>query len=229
MKTELEVKELEPIAGRKIRVHKYRLRNFRMAKMLYLMSKSCLYLLECDSNNTTGEISARESRNWGALWDMVKSEWSRTKRYKDSPHATHEKEYPILLPTEDEVQSIHNLKIQSVMAEAMQLCHVLLCTGSSAMQTWVGQGAVSDISESMSHIETLVADYFGDGQIAEGSDPENPVFNVGMRAPDFSILGQVQPDVDLDTAVWYEPTAKLPDPAIADVPDTEAPNPPKPF
>ena len=217
MKTELIVSDPQPVAGEQIKVHRYSVRNFRLHKMLQTIARTLLFLLEADSNNSSATHSARDSRNLQVSLANVRAEWERAKKFRDSPSGSLEKEYEIYIADPAEIQRMNNMKSQCVAQELYNLSTIISFNDSSKMQHWVGESASRDIEEALSVAEEVILETVGDG--SEGADTITG-FNTGQEAPDFSILGTLDPDVDGDRAGLAEPsTGEVNPPVVPDVPD----------
>lgn len=224
MKTELKVALPNPTGGMEIKVHTYMVKNFRLHKMLQTASRGLLWLLETDSNNAAATVNARDSRNIQLIMANIDAEWERAKKFRDAPYGTLEKGYEINLPYPSEIQKMLNVKLQSVSQEIYNLCHVTALNDSAQLQQWVGESTTEDVDRALAICKEVVLETVGDGS---ADDSSIVGFNVGQRAADFSILGELVPDVDNDVANLAEPSSDAIPPAVPDTPDrpSNAPEP----
>lgn len=215
MKTELVVSDPKPVGGEQIRVLRYNTKNFRLHKMAQVLARLQLFILECDSNNASSTVAARDARTIQSAFANIKLEWERAKKYRGAPSGVLEAGYEIYLPEPIEIMRINNIKLQSVAQELQQLAQVTLGNDSAQMQQWVGETATADVEDQMVICAEVITETVGTG-VADDSSAVK--FNVGYTAPDFRILGTVVPDVDGDVGTLAEPGQGEVNPAF--VPDT---------
>lgn len=217
MKTELEVSSPQPIAGMKIAMDLFNLKNFRMHKMSTDISRILLFILESDSNNSSAQVVARDARNVQLALAAVEKEFGYLKNYRDSPMGILERGYTVLLPKASEVQRMNNRPMQCVAQEILNFANVVVFNDSSQQQQWSGAGPTADIEDALNTLKTIIAETIGSGAL----DQDHPSgYNVGPQHADYSRLGTLVPDVDLDKVTLAEPrVGEVAPPRVPDTPD----------
>lgn len=212
MKTELEIEDQVINPGHKIKVHSYQVRSYLIHSVCEPISQLMLGLIESDSNNSSSQNSARETRNFWKGWDLVKTEFEQAKAFRDSPKPIYEYSHDILVPTRNEVMTIGNVKVKRVVQQLAHLVSVLLGLDSAKMQTWLGDSESAEVAELLAQCEKVIITYLGTGMPKEGG------FETGLEAPRYA-YGQLIPDVDRNSTAIYEPSSAQPAAYKADVPD----------
>lgn len=211
MITELNKVDARVVGGRKINVVDYHIQNYRLHQVLEQMSRMFLFLLECDSNNTSSKIRPRDARRILAQWGVVKDELAFGMEHNDLPSAIYEYGFSICLPEGKEIQKIRNVKIKRVYTEAFGAARQILSVDSAKTQGFVAAEDHAEIMEWITTVDLCFARWIGDG-----SDT-----NTGIVVPAYEELGLISPDVDSDYAVIAEPSADIPVSKLPDVADTE--------
>lgn len=67
----------------------------------------------------------------------------------------------------------------------------------------------------------MLSEYLGSGVLKEGSSPDNPKYEVGVEAPNYTIMGAIVPDVDHDSATMAERSRHVSPPLAKDAPDVD--------
>ena len=218
-RTEL-VPEDPPIKpGKKIPVYRYKIANFRLQKMLQSTARLQIWLLECDSNNASGEVTARDARTVNLGMEQMLKEWRWARQFKDSPTGDHERIYSLLVPRDDELQRMKNGKLQMLSLELSNLTHVVLSSQAAKQQAWVGEGSEPDIDSALGAVLTVTREMVGDGS-SNGDDP--PTFNTGSAAPDYSLVGELHPPPGEMGVQIQEASSGAVGVALADAPDVSA-------
>ena len=218
--TEL-VPESPPILpGRKITVYRYEIANFRLQKVLQSTARLQIWMLESDSNNASGEVTARDSRTINTAMKQVKQEWEWAQKFKDSPVGDRERVYTVLVPKDDEIQRMVNGKLQMLSLELSNFSHVVLGSQSAKQQAWVGEGSEPDIDQALNAVLVVTEQMVGDGA-KSGDSP--PTFATGARAPDYSIMGELAPPIGEGGVRIQEASSSRVGISPADAPDTDAP------
>jgi len=215
MKTELLIEEPSVNAGAKIRVLSLSTRNFLVHQVCEPIAQLMIGLVESDSNNSSSQNSARETRNVWRGWELVKLEWEQAKQFRDSPRPVYEYQYDILVPTNNEVLTIGNVKVKRVVQQLAHLVSVLIGLDSANMQTWLGNAEIGEVDELLAQAEKVIMLYMGTGAADKGA------FATGVDAPRYS-YGQLVPDIDRNASSTWEPSSASPAAPIADVPDVES-------
>lgn len=211
MKTELIVNQPKVEGGLQIEVDQYNVRNFRLHKVLETCARSLLFLIESRSNNASAVTTPQDAKTVQGLWNMIVMEWERAKKFKGGPTGTLERVYHIVRPTPSELQKISNIKVKSAALELDHLMEIIIASDSANLDVYVGAESQSNIEEEILNVGSFLKEWLGDGS---GPDATGVVAPEGLR-----ILGEVVPDVDLDTASMQEPSANVQPPRVPDAPD----------
>lgn len=216
MKTELEIVDQVVNAGRKIQVYSHSTRNYLMHQVLEPVVQLMIGLIESDSGNSRAQNSALETRNIWAGWNLVLTEWAQAKEFRDSPHGVMEHQYDILVPTENEILTVSNVKVKRMVQQLRHLTSVLVGLDSATMQTWLGPKDIENVEKLLKQTQTVLNRYFGTGEgDAEGG------FDTGIAAPEYA-FGQLIPDVDRNASSIHEPSSDIPQAPFADAPDLDS-------
>lgn len=213
MKTELEIVDQVVNPGRKIQVYSHSTRNYLIHQVLEPVVQLMLGLIESDSGNSRAQNSALETRNVWSGWRLVLVEWEQAKEFRDAPHGVMEHQYDILVPTENEILTVANVKVKRLVQQLRHLSEVLMGLDSATMQTWLGPLDIKHIEILLKQSETVLARYFGTGS---GSSEDG--FDTGVVAPEYA-FGQLTPDVDRNASSIHEPSSAVPNSPFADAPD----------
>jgi hypothetical protein len=211
MITELVKVDAMIIGGRKIDVVDYKLQNYRLHQVLEQMSRLFLFLLECDSNNTSSKMKPRDARGILRQWAIAKEELVFSMSFNDLPDGIYEYGFSISLPDQKEIQKIRNVKVKRIYSEMFNCARQILSTDSSKTQGFIAIEDHADIMQMFTCVDACLARWIGDGSDAE---------NVGIMAPAYEELGVIVPDVDSDYASINEPSASAPVSKLPDTPDT---------
>lgn len=220
MKTELIVNDPKIEPGKKIECDKYQVRHFRIHKVLESLARLSLFCIESRSNNSSSIVTKQDSVTIRQLWNLVKAEFARAKKFKGAATGTLERVYHIVRPTPSEIQRVMNLKVKSLSLETDHLMEIFIACDSAYLDVYLGDQSQSDLDASMANYEDFLNSWIGDGTLVEGSSEDEPMFNTGIVAPEgLRILGQVEPDVDLDLASHQEPSLDVQPARAPDAPD----------
>ncbi len=209
MITDLNLVDPQVIPGRKIDVVDYKIQNYRLHQVLEQLARLFLFLLECDSNNTSSKIRPRDARRILAQWAVAKDELTFGMEHNDMPSGVYEYGFSINLPTGKEIQRIRNVKIKRVYSEIFNSARQILSVDSAHTQGYVATDDHSEIMEWFNTVDLCLARWIGDGSEA----------NTGILVPAYEELGVIMPDVNNDYASVQEPSADAPLPKLPDVPD----------
>jgi len=213
MITELNKVQQLVVPGHKIDVSEYRIRNFRMHSALENLSRLCLFIIECDSNNTVTKVTPRNARQIISQWSMIKDEFQFALDHNDTPTGSYEFAYQLLFLHQSQIQKVRNVKMKRVVGEMFNLFQVMMSIDSANTQQFVDLDDAAVIKEAFCVVDDVIARWLGDGTFGD----------LGLKAPDFSCLGEIIPDVDGDYAQIIEPSPVMPDPMLPDVPDLDQP------
>lgn len=210
MKTELNPQPATITPGVRITVLEYNLRNFRVHAIMEQVSRLLLYLLECDSNNTSSVLSPREVRNIRKQWEIVKGEFDFSVAHNDMPQGSHEYSYKLLLIDQTEILKMKNVKLKRVVSELFNASRAIVSADSSSSQGVISVEDQMDFKLIGSLIDDVMERWIGTGE---------DTTKVGLSAPDFKILGEVSPSVNLNYAEVLEPSRSTPASKLPDVAD----------
>jgi hypothetical protein len=202
MITNLKVDQPQPIAGMEISVNQFNIKHFRLHKMLTEVSRMILFLLESDTNNSSAQVVARDARTINLGFKGIEKEWGFAKTHRNAPLGTLENSYAILLPKPSEVQRMKNRPAQCAAQELLNMANIMIFNDSASQQQWVGEGPARDIDDAILTAKTIVLSELGSG---EPDTAHATGFAVGDEHPDYSRLGTLAPDVDLDKVTMAEP------------------------
>lgn len=212
MITELNVVNPNVQPGQKIDVVEYHIQNYRLHQVLEQIARLFLFLLECDSNNTSSKIRPRDARRIIGQWNVAKEELIFGMQHNDLPSAIYEYGFVINLPDGKEIQRIRNVKIKRCYTEMFNAARQILSVDSAKTQGFVADEDHSDIMLWFNTVDDCLSRWIGDGTEA----------NTGIVVPAYEELGIVAPDVDSDLATINEPSSANPVPKLPDVPDVPA-------
>lgn len=210
MITELNIVDPQIVAGRKIDVVSYRIQNYRLHQVIEQAARLFLFMLECDSNNTSSKIRPRDARRILGQWQIAKDELVFGMEHNDLPSGVYEYGFEINLPEGKEIQRIRNVKIKRCYSEMFNAVRQILSVDSAKTQGFVAEEDHTDILAWFDTVDDCLARWIGDGTES----------NTGLVCPAYEELGVVVPDVDSDYARVGEPTADAPISKLPDVADT---------
>lgn len=213
MITELNIVDPQIVPGNKINVVEFNVRNLRLHKIVQALSRCLLFCIECDSNNTSSKARPRDVRAIRAQFDIANSEIEFAENHNDFPQASHEFALKIYLIDQKEIQRIRNVKLNNIVSEIYNTCHVMLSLDSANTQGYISVEDFSDIKAMMQLCNDAMDRWVGRG--ADAAD-------TGLVAPAYEILGELRPDVDGDYCQMLEPSSGTPMPKLPDVPDVDA-------
>lgn len=213
MITELVTVDPMIVGGRKINVVEYNIQNYRLHQVCEQLARLFLFLLECDSNNTSSKVKPRDVRGIIRQWTIAKEELDFSMSHNDLPDGVYEYGFKILLPDQKEIQKIRNVKIKRIYSEMFNCVRQMLSVDSAKTQGYIASEDHADIREMMLCVDDCLTRWIGDG-----SDTSN----TGLVAPAYEELGVISPDVDADYASIREPSADMPISKLPDVADTVA-------
>lgn len=219
MRTNIEPSDPPVKPGLTIPTYRYNINNFRLHKMLEGAAILAMGLLECDSNNMSGEVRAQDSRNIGHAVSQIEREWAWAKKHKDAPQGSHENTYTINFPQPNVIQAMKNTKLKSVALELANFVSVVVGSQAGDAQVWVGEGSEINIDYAVRIVREVVTSLVGDGSQTEGSSADAPTYNTGVTAPDFSHLGELTPPPNEASVQTQEASRDAQPPNVPDAPD----------
>jgi hypothetical protein len=211
MISELEIVSPAIVAGRKIRVTEYNVRNYRLHQVLEQLARLFLFLLECDSNNTNSKVKPRDVRAIRSQWTIAQDELAFSMAHNDLPSGSYEQAYKLLVVDPLEIQRVRNVKVKRVLSEMFATVKVCLGVDSASTQGFIAQNDYEDIVDLFRCVDDCLNRWIGAGSDA---------LDTGIVVPAYECVGEVSPDVDIDYASTMEPSPDSPLPPLPDVPDT---------
>jgi len=218
METRLNIKKSAIIGGREIDVDFVNTKNQTLHLCALPLSKLLLFLIECDSNNTTRTIVPRDSRIINMQMKAFKEELIFSTTKLDQPMGRYDKVYKILIPTEVELKKFPNAKIERVAMAILNLLNVMMQVDSSGAKTYVDLSDRKDIEKSFNVALAVVAKWIGTGDKVKDKDE----WETGYDVPAFIEVGRIVPDSDADAAQVHEPSADIGPLGRPDAPDTKS-------
>ena len=201
------LKEVDPqiVDDKEIEVVSNNIRNPRLHRCLEQMSKLCLYVLKCDSNNTNGTVKPSDSAKIRAAWDVVKDEvkFNTQEENNDLPGSDYEFAYMIYTPDQKEIRRINNTKTQNVVAEICTCIEHCLSVDSARTQGYTKPEDVATIQQRLDFVDRVMDRWIGKG---------TSMTDTGLSMPSYPGLGKIQPDIDGDWATKLEHSKELPMP-----------------
>lgn len=229
MITELIVEEVKTKGSERIKVEQYPTTNQALQSTQSMIGKILRWLMVCQSNNMVRGVQARNVVEFWELWNAHKEDFKNSMKLGNSPAPTHEMYLYILLPSRSEMRRYKNIKVQRVAHALYYYAHVCMSRDSAdGTQIW-DMADYKDILDAQKAVEATVTLWIGNGQPL--LDTDNVVipgqFNVGIKLPPMSELGQEVPTGDGNSLYFAEPSLTAPDTGIIDAPSgQEAPLPP---
>lgn len=210
--------QLAPGAAVDTRIWKSR--HLRLNKLNSILSWNMMFLLECDSNNGASPLTPDDARNINLGWSHWKDEKAFALKFKDSPAPAVELMIGVQIPSINDVQGMKNMKLQSLQQEYYHLALVTATNSSSTnLKTYVADDMARVLNRSEEIIDSLIARLIGTGEMLEGTDLDNPIYNLGSVMPNYEVLGDVRPSVNMAFGTLHEPSKDVQPSNFPDVPD----------
>lgn len=221
MVTKLKVVKSQIIGGRTINCDVYETKNQTLHLLAKPLSKTLIYSLECDSNNTTSVMVPTDTVTFRDLLELFKEEleFSNDPDNLTQPRSAFEKTFKILVPTEVEMKRYTNSKCERYGLAIQNLLAVLLGVDSTGTKGFVGAIDHALVKKSYEVCVRVADKWIGTGIY----DDKAKKFNTGLDIPPLLVVGQIDPDNDLDAATVNEPsTGRTKGVHRPDAPDTPA-------
>lgn len=205
MKTELNIVDPQIVDDKKIDVNDNNIRNRRIHACVEAMSRLCLFILKCDSNNTSGTVKPSDAAKIRAAWDIVKDEvdFNSQEANNDLPGSDYEFAHMISTVDQKEIRRMNNPKTQNVVAEVAKCIEHCLSVDSARTQGYTTPEDVATIKQWLDFIDRVMDRWIGKGQ---------NMTDTGMTLPSFPGLGKIEPSLDGDWAQKLEHSKDLPKP-----------------
>jgi len=217
MVTKLNVVEAKITGGREIDCLSYNTKNQTLHLCALPLSKLLLFLMECDSNNTTSIIVPNDAVIIHQQLGAFKEELDFSKELLDQPSGRLEKTFKILIPTQVEMKKFTNPKIQRVALAVHNLLSVMMSVDSGGTKNFVGMADGKSIEASFKVVKKVA-----DKWIGSGKKLKDGVWETGVEIPPMIEVGRIEPDTDADAATLNEPSADVGDLHLPDAPDTKS-------
>ncbi len=220
--TELDLVPNVVQGGEKIKTIKFTLNNAHLHQVCEVASRLQIGLLECDSNNTSGLLSAEDAQTIQLAWKQLRFEWETAKKFRNVGAAAIEKTYTCLAITSNEIMRTVNVKCRRIVQALETLLTKIVYCQSARAQYNVGDDDILKLEKHMSYIEYLIAAYVG-----TGTEKDDGSADVGMQLADYPYVGTLVPPLNLHQTQASEPGPAAPDVPAPDSPDTPStvPNP----
>lgn len=212
--TNLDMQKQKVLGGESIAVHKWTLSNVHFHQLGCALSRLQMAVLECDSNNSTGQMIPHDAEGIFAEWKRAKLEWQRALKWRHLAPAAQEKVLSILAVTDNEALRTVNVKCRRLVDAVATLIHKLVYSDSAKLQYGVGPADERKVTEQMAYVEEILIDYVGTGELKDGK------WDTGMEVAAFEHLGVVVPPINLHEAQVQEASPAAPDTPSPDAPDT---------
>ena len=212
--TNLALQDQVVIGGEEIAVFKWTLSNVSFHQIGCALSRLQLAVLECDSNNSTGQMIPHDAEGIFAEWRRVKLEWARALKWRHLAPASQEKILSVLAVTDNEALRTVNVKCRRLVDAVATLIHKIVYSDSAKLQYGVGPADERKLAEQIAYVEEILIDYIGTGELKDGK------WDTGMEVAAFEHLGVVNPPINLHQAQVQEASPGAPDIPAKDAPDT---------
>lgn len=212
--TNLAMQAQVVLGGEQIAVHKWTLSNVSFHQIGCALSRLQMAVLECDSNNTTGQMIPHDAEGIFAEWNRAKKEWARALKWRHLAPAAQEKVLSILAVTDNEALRTVNVKCRRLVDAVATLIHKMVYSDSSKLQYGVGPADERKVGEQIDYVEEILLDYIGTGALKDGK------YDVGSEVAAFEHLGVVVPPINLHEAQVQEASPAAPSVPSPDAPDT---------
>jgi len=214
MITNLALQQQVILGGEEIAVHKWQVNNVHLQQVGHVLSRLQMAMIECDSNNTTGQMIPADAESFYAEWQRAKAEWERTKKWRNLAPAPQEKILTVLAVTDNEQLRTVNVKCRRVVMAIASLLHKLVYCDSSKLQYGLGTTDEQKLQQHFDYVEEVLLDYVGTG----AGDISG--YDVGRSVSAFEHLGVIVPPINLHEAQVQEPSPAAPSVPAPDAKDT---------
>ncbi len=215
MITELDLVANVVKGGEKIKVIKYTLNNAHIHQVCEVASRLQIGLLECDSNNTSGLLTAEDAQTVLKAWAQVKFEWETAKKFQGLGAAAIEKTYTFLAITSNEIMRTVNVKCRRIVQALETFLVKMAYCQSARAQYGLSKDDVAKTEKHIAYIEYLIAAYVG-----TGVEKDDGSADTGMEVADYPYVGTLVPPLNLHEVQTAEPSPAAPDVPAPDAPDT---------
>lgn len=214
MITELELQTQIVLGGEKIAVFKWTLSNVHLHQFACVLSRLQMAAVECDSNNTSGQMIPHDAEGLYSEWQRAKKEYARGVKWSHLAPASQEKILSVLAITSNEELRTVNVKVRRLVSAISVLIHKSVYCDSAKLQFGIGPIDQRKLQEQLDYTEEVLMDYVGDGVGSDGK------YNTGMDVSAFEHLGVVIPPINLHESQVQEPSPSAPSVPAPDSPDT---------
>lgn len=203
MKTTLTKVDPQIVDDKDIEVTENNIRNARLHRCLVSMSKLLLFVIKCDSNNTSGTVKPSDSIKIRQAWNVVREDFAfhTAPENDDLPTGDYEFSYQVLVPHPREIQRMTNQKTQEVVAEISSCLEHCLGVDSANTQGHTSPADAAMITKWLDFVERAMDRYIGEGK---------DINDTGIKVPMYTGLGTIEPSVNASWAQKLEHSKEAP-------------------
>lgn len=196
MQTEIEALAHDIVGGRKMPVRVFQTRNIQFHNALTLLTYLAMYIIECESNDTSEIITPEDRLNIRHNWSEFKEEYAFAIQNREVPAATSvQEEMAITLPAKEHVMAMRHLGLKTFTLGLLSLAEVMSGLSSNKLRMFVSNSNNAKIQANIEYMDRVLDCWIG-------TDVANP----GVEIKGLEILGRVVPDPDLDYVRTVEPS-----------------------
>ena len=200
MITELEIVDHDIIGGRKIKVANRMIKNFHLHNVAVHLSRLMIGQIENQTNNMTAGVVPREAAALQTGWAAAKAAWTFATDHNDPPSGSHEIDYSVQVPVQEEMMLMPNIKSRMVNQHIDRLISVIVSSDAAKSNGNIDVASAADIDEQFLITEDAINLWLGNG--ATNSD-------VGQAVPVFKHVGEIRPNVSVGSGQVREPSADV--------------------
>lgn len=205
----------EIIPGVEIHTEVFKLKNYPLHLVCNALARTCIGAIENESNNMGGELVPRNVAQMNLGFASAEEHYVDAINFNDPVTPTHEKNYEIDVPTEDQIMTMRSYKMQMAVKEIKMLVECLTGSDASNSNGNVGNPSKSRIDRAFADCKAKLAKWIG-----TGIDNDS----VGLDVPAYLHVGTLRPDIDGNGAVIEEPSSRNPSGPRPDAPDVPRSN-----
>jgi len=204
--TEQELIAPQVLGGNAIATHPLKLSNYNLKNVITTAADLIKGVLECDSANSSAQVSPVDAEMVKLGWERVELEWRLSQEFKNLSKGGHEREFWCTIPTDNEVATADNIQAQRLSEALLSLIYIGLGSDSAKMQFYSGPKLIREMEKVMNHVKVIIGIYWADGGETAQEMPEYPT-------------GTLTPQTDLGFVSLREPSTETPEVGVPDVAD----------
>ena len=185
-------------------------------KIVSLSGECCvfaIFLIESRSNNVSSILDPKDVVTINDWYSSFSREWARAIKFNRGGGGNrYEETYPVVFPTLEELQKMHNTPVRRLANLVNDLYQMLVTSQSASLQSYVSENVENEVNEMLVEIKDYIDTELGTGLKEEGR------FNLGAKHPDFSRIGELSPS-PVGATYRSEPSSAVPPTLPNDVPD----------